>query len=106
MTLVIGIKAKDGIVIASDSQVTSDLTSNDKVQKIFPIGTNSAVGISGDGGLATYFLDLIRADLNYNRGILNLAEDLRKEGKKKFSDFFENVPLEKRPRLTLILVGY
>lgn len=106
MTLVIGIKAKDGIVIASDSQATSDLTSNDKVQKIFPIGTNSAIGISGDGGLATYFLDQIRGDLNYSRGILNLAEDLRKEGKKRFGDFFENVSLEKRPKLTLILVGY
>src|SRR3989344_3332183 len=98
MTLVIGIKAKNGIVIASDSQATSDLTSNDKVQKIFAIGTNSAVGISGDGGLATYFLDQIKDELNFNRGILNLAEELRQKGKAKFNDFFEHLLPEKRPK--------
>lgn len=106
MTLVIGIKTKDGIVIASDSQATSDLTSNDKVQKIFPIGYNSAIGMSGDGGLATYFLDQIKEELNYSQGILHLAEEIRQKGKAKFNDFFEHLSPEKRPGLSLILIGY
>ncbi len=106
MTLVIGIKAKNGIVIASDSQATGELTSNDKVQKIFPLGINSAVGISGDGGLATYFLDQIKAELNYSQGVLHLAEELRQRGKAKFDDFFEHLSPDKRPRLSLILAGY
>ncbi|OGZ72385.1 MAG: hypothetical protein A2908_02990 [Candidatus Staskawiczbacteria bacterium RIFCSPLOWO2_01_FULL_38_12b] len=106
MTLVIGLKTKDGIVIASDSQATSDLTSNDKVQKIFAIGGSSAVGISGDGGLATYFLDQIKEELNYSQGILHLAEEVRQKGKAKFNDFFEHLSPEKRPKLSLVLVGY
>jgi len=106
MTLIIGIKAKDGIVIASDSQATSELTSNDKVQKIFSIGDSSAVGISGDGGLAAYFLDQIMDELNHNRGIRDLAEEMRQKGKAKFDDFFEHLAPEKRPKLSFILVGY
>lgn len=106
MTLVIGIKTKDGIVIASDSQATGQLTSNDKVIKIFSIGNNSAVGISGDGGLATYFLDQIKEELNHSQGILHLAEEMRQKGKAKFNDFFEHLSPDKRPKLSLILVGY
>ncbi len=106
MTLVISIKSKDGIIIASDSQATSDLTSNDKVQKIFPLGNSSAVGVSGDGGLATFFLDQIKDTLNYSQGISNLAEDLRIKGKAKFNDFFEHLPPKQRPPLSFILVGY
>lgn len=106
MTLVIGIKSKDGIVIASDSQATGELTSNDKVQKIFPIGTNSAIGISGDGGLATFFLDQIKEELNYSQGISHLAEEIRQKGKAKFNDFFEHLSPEKRPRLSFILIGF
>ncbi|MDD5738811.1 MAG: hypothetical protein PHY72_02725 [Candidatus Pacebacteria bacterium] len=106
MTLVIGLKTKDGIVIASDSQATGELTSNDKVIKIFSIGSSNAVGISGDGGLATYFLDQIKGELNYSQGVLHLAEEMRQKGKAKFNDFFEHLSPEKRPRLSLILVGY
>lgn len=59
MTLVIGLKSKNGIVLASDSRASSEITSNNTVQKVFKLGNRSAVGIAGDGGLATYFLDQI-----------------------------------------------
>lgn len=65
MTLVIALKAKDGVVLASDSRASSTITSNDTVQKIFKLGEHSAVGISGDGGLAMYFLDQIKGGLNH-----------------------------------------
>jgi 20S proteasome alpha/beta subunit len=106
MTLVIGLKAKDGVVIASDSRASSVITSNDTIQKIFKLGEHSAIGISGDGGLALYFLDQIKGGLIHERGISDLAEQVRKEGKSKFNDYFEHLEPDKRPVLSLLLIGY
>ncbi len=106
MTLVIGLKAKDGIVIASDSRASSDITSNDKVQKIFQLGEHSAIGIAGDGGLAMYFLDQIKPGLNHGTGIVDLAEQIRKKGKELFNDYFEHLQPGERPSLQLLLIGY
>jgi 20S proteasome alpha/beta subunit len=106
MTLVIGLKAKDGVVIASDSRASSTLTSNDTVQKIFRLGDHSAIGIAGDGGLAMYFLDQIKSGLNHGTGISDLAEQIRKKGKDTFNDFFEHLVPKDRPSLSLLLIGY
>ena len=106
MTLVIGLKTKDGVVIASDSRASSEITSNDNVQKIFKLGDHSAIGISGDGRLAMYFLDQIKPNLNHGTGISDLAEQVRKIGKEKFNDFFEHLTPDKRPQLSLLLIGY
>ncbi len=106
MTLVIGLKTKDGIVIASDSRASSVLSSNDTVQKIFPLGQNSAIGIAGDGGLAMYFLDQVKDGLNYGTGILDLVEQVRVRGKDKFNDFFAHLTPDKRPSLSLLIAGY
>lgn len=106
MTLVIALKAKDGIVLASDSRASSTITSNDTVQKIFKLGEHSAVGISGDGGLAMYFLDQIKGGLNHGTGISDLAEQIRIAGKRTFNDFFEHLKPEDRPSLSLLLIGY
>ena len=85
MTLVIGLKAKNGIVMACDSKASAEITSNDTVQKVFQLGKDSAVGIAGDGGLAMYFLDQIKSSLNHGTGIIDLAEQVRTKGKEKFS---------------------
>ncbi len=106
MTLIIGLKSKDGIVITSDSKASAQITSNDTVQKVFRLHDHSAVGIAGDGGLAMYFLDQIKSDLNYGTGILDLAEQIRIKGKDKFNDFFEHLEPMKRPSLSLLLAGY
>lgn len=106
MTLIIGLKSKNGIVIASDSKASAQITSNDTVQKVFKLDNHNAVGIAGDGGLAMYFLDQIKEDLNYNTGVSNLAEQIRIKGKQKFNDFFEHLVPEKRPSLSLLLAGY
>ncbi len=106
MTLVIGLKAKNGIVMACDSKASAEITSNDTVQKVFQLGKDSAVGIAGDGGLAMYFLDQIKSSLNHGTGIIDLAEQVRTKGKEKFNDFFEHLSPEKRPGLSLLLAGY
>ena len=106
MTLVIGLKAKDGVILASDSKASSVITSNDTVQKIFKLGDHSAIGIAGDGGLAMYFLDQIKASLNHGTGIADLAEQVRKKGKETFNDYFEHLKPEDRPPISLLLIGY
>jgi 20S proteasome alpha/beta subunit len=106
MTLIIGLKSKDGLVITSDSKASAEITSNDTVQKVFKLSDHDAVGIAGDGGLAMYFLDQIKEGLNYNTGISDLAEQIRVKGKEKFNDFFEHLVPEKRPSLSLLLAGY
>lgn len=106
MTLIIGLKSKDGIVITSDSKASATITSNDTVQKVFKLSDHNAIGIAGDGGLAMYFLDQIKEELNYNTGISDLAEQIRVKGKEKFNDFFEHLIPEKRPLLSLLLAGY
>jgi 20S proteasome alpha/beta subunit len=106
MTLVIALKSKDGVVIGSDSKASSEITSNDTVQKVFKLSPHSAVGIAGDGGLAMYFLDQIKGGLDHTKGVLDLAEQIRVKGKEKFNDFFEHLTPEKRPSLSLLLAGY
>lgn len=106
MTLTICIKAKDGIVLASDSRASSFLTSNDTVKKLFRLDDHTAIGIAGDGSLAMHLLDTISNQLNYRNGITNLAEQLRSLGKQQFNEFFSHLTPEKRPELTILLAGY
>ena len=106
MTLTICIKAKDGVVLASDSRASSFLTSNDTVRKLFKLDEHTAIGIAGDGSLAMHLLDTIATDLNYRHGITKLAEELRSLCKKQFDEFFSHLVPEKRPELVILLVGY
>lgn len=106
MTLTICIKAKDGVVLASDSRASSLLTSNDTVKKLFKLDEHTGIGIAGDGSLAMHLFDTISSQLNYRNGITNLAEQLRSLSKQKFEDFFSHQTPEQRPSLAILLVGY
>lgn len=106
MTLVVGIIAKDGIVLASDSRMSSAITSNDKVQKILSLDKHSAVGVSGDGTLGVHFLETITEDLTFEKGIVKLVEDIRERGKAKFDDYYSHQRPEDRPILTFMIAGY
>lgn len=106
MTLTIGIIASDGIVLASDSRATSRFTTNDTVKKLFKLDDHNAVGIAGDGPLATFFFDSIANKLNFRLGIIELAEQLRTLGKEKFNEYFSHQEPENRPTLIILLAGY
>lgn len=105
MTLTICILAKDGVVLASDSRASSLLTSNDTVKKIFKLDDRNAVGIAGDGPLATHLFDII-LPLNYGTGITDLAEQITKNCKKKFNEYFDHLIPKDRPSLSILLAGY
>lgn len=108
MTLTIGIIAKDGVVLASDSRLSSDLFSNDTVDKIIKIGDNIAVGIAGDGTLGTHIFDLIKKEdkLKINEGIQSVAEDLSKKLSTFFDNYYPNKLPKDRTHLDILLVGY
>ena len=108
MTLVVGIIAKDGIVLASDSRMTSEITSNDNVEKILKLGEHGAVGVCGDGTLGLHMLKVISEDFNYeSMGIVKLVEKFREKGKEKFEDYFSHQQdPAKRPLLTFLIAGY
>lgn len=106
MTLTICIIAKDGVVFASDSKASAFLTSNETVKKIFRLDDNNAVGIAGDGELAMHFFDLISLELDFKKGISNLAEQIRALGKAKFEESFSHLSPKDRPGLVILLAGY
>lgn len=106
MTLTICIIAQDGIIFASDSRASSFLTSNDTVRKIFKLDDHNAVGIAGDGPLAIHLFDTITPDLNFRRGISDLAEQLRRESKEKFNEYFSHLEPKERAKLQILLAGY
>jgi 20S proteasome alpha/beta subunit len=106
MTLVVGIIAKNGIVLASDSRATSQITSNDTVQKIVKLDNHNAVGISGDGTLGVHLLELISPDLTYEGGIVKLVEKIRELSKKQYDEYFTSQVPKERPALTFMIAGY
>ena len=106
MTLVVGIIAKDGIVLASDSRMSAQITSNDTVQKIVKLNDHNAVGVSGDGTLGIHFLELISGKLEFENGIVFLVEQIRELGKKQFEDYFSHIKPSERPGLTFLIAGY
>lgn len=106
MTLTIGIIAKDGIVLASDSRASNRYTANDTVQKLFKLDDHHALGIAGDGSLAKFFFDSISNDFDFTLGITALAEQLRRLGKEKFDEYFSHQAPDKRPTLVILLAGY
>jgi 20S proteasome alpha/beta subunit len=109
MTLIIGIIAKDGVVLTSDSRMSSTLTSNDTVEKIFELDEHNAVGVAGDGTLASHIFDIIKREhkLNFTKGIHLLAEELRHVLVNDFFDkYYSGVIPQKRESLNILLVGY
>lgn len=106
MTLTIGIIARDGVVMASDSRLSSTLYSNDTVEKIIELDEHTAVGIAGDGTLATHLFDLIKQKLDLSLGIENVAEQICTELSERFDKYYPKVAPEKRDILDLLLIGY
>ncbi|MFP3289111.1 MAG: hypothetical protein RXO35_01635 [Candidatus Micrarchaeota archaeon] len=76
MTVILAIKADDGIVLAADRQVTYDLQGtislSFKDEKIVPIGENTIIGLSGDVANTGQLIELLKENSK------NLDEDLFK----------------------------
>ena len=108
MTLAVSIIAKDGIILASDSRMGSTLYSNDTVDKIIQLSDHIAVGIAGDGTLASHIFDLVKKEkkLDLDKGILYVAEQLGQELANFFDRYYSNISFRDRDPLDILLVGY
>jgi 20S proteasome alpha/beta subunit len=106
MTLVVGIIAKDGIVMASDSRMSAEINSNDTVKKIIKLNEKNALGVAGDGTLGIHLMEVISENITFEHGIVKMVEQIREEGKRKFDDYYSHLEPQKRPSLTLLIAGY
>jgi len=60
MTTVVGIKSSNGIIISSDSQGTNDFMKSLEISKIFQINKSIGVGLAGDIGHISVFVDELK----------------------------------------------
>lgn len=97
MTVVLALRCKDGLVIASDSQITEkDRGMTYPAQKLHPLGEHAAWGGSGARGV----LGELAADLEAKSDQIIAADDVGKEiqacalpiFRHHYDNFIENVP--------------
>jgi 20S proteasome alpha/beta subunit len=116
MTLVVALKGTDGILLASDSrEVHSDLTYNDKANKIFPINNHVAVALAGE---IDYIVPTIQTFQQENAdtslGATEIADNLVHElvdqvnewGRHSLNPVMEKVFNRESPVFGVVIAGY
>ena len=113
MSLVISIKAADGIILAGDTRGTTGdprgLTAiSDIYKKIGRLSNCCGIGVAGSTELGAALLDNMESKVA-GKGLLyidEMLEYIRVEFKTKFNEWFSNVPLNERPPILFLLCGY
>lgn len=118
MTLIVGLIAKDGIVLTSDSRMTSgnpavaSTQSNDTVRKIFRITDHCAMGISGSGEIGVSLIEDFQAEIdklnNQLLTVMDIAERFRSHCSSKYESWFRRLPVESEriPDFNVLVCGY
>ena len=118
MTLIVGLIAKDGIVLTSDSRMTSgnpavaSIQSNDTVRKIFKITDHCAMGISGSGEIGVTLIEDFQTEINRLNNqlltVMDVAERFRSHCSGKYEAWFRRLPVESEriPEFNVLLCGY
>ena len=118
MTLIVGLIAKDGIVITSDSRMTSGnaavsmTQSNDTVRKIFKITDRCGIGISGSGEMGVTLIEEFQKEINKLKdqklAILDVAEKFRIQCLTRYANWFQRLPAESEriPDFNVLVCGY
>lgn len=113
MTLIVGLRGKDGVVLAADSRGTigdpRGLTAIDDTHtKMFQLSKFCGLAVAGSSELAAKCVDdlqpiLAKNKLEYTDSILN---EMRKLVRKNYDDWFSKFKLEERPLVAFLLCGY
>jgi 20S proteasome alpha/beta subunit len=113
MTLILGLRGKDGVVLAADSRGTigdpRGLTAIDDTQtKLFQLGKYCGLAVAGSSELAAKCVDELRPILakgghQYADAIMQEARVL---ARKNYDDWFSKFKLEERPAVMFLLCGY
>jgi 20S proteasome alpha/beta subunit len=123
MTLILCLKGKDGMVLASDSrgtfgdprQVTAQ---NDNQKKVYPLSKFSGMLIAGSGEFGAMVFSEVHQQMQQKQdaGVTEVMEVVRNTLKSKFDEWFspkrfqlqpmQGVPAPSRPELVVIIGGY
>ena len=113
MSLVISIKAVDGILLAADTRGTTGdprgLTAiSDIYKKIFRASDYCGIGAAGSSELASSLLDNIEEKIAYDDHVYvdDVLNFVRNEIRTTYNQWFENIPISDRQVVVFILVGY
>lgn len=113
MSLIVGLQAKDGIVLAGDTRGTigdpRGLTAiSDVHKKIFRLTDHCAIGVSGSSEIGSALLDNFDNKLSRQRAIFidDVAARTREHARQLYGSWFQKFPVKERPSLLLMIVGY
>lgn len=113
MTLIVSLRATDGLVLAADSRGTigdpRGLTAiNDSYTKLFRLSRCCGLGVSGASELGAKLVDDLESQLS-EKG-LEFADEILYETRTliriRYDDWFGKFPVDKRPGINVSLVGY
>ena len=112
-TLIVVLKASDGIILAGDSRGTigdpRGLTAiRDTDTKLFQLSNLAAMGISGQSELAASVFDILKPQLEANKleHIDEIMNKTRTVVKQRYDEWFAKFAVDKRPALFVSLCGY
>lgn len=121
MTLLVGLRGKDGIVAASDSRGTFGdprgvTAQNDSQQKVHLVSDHAAVLMAGAGELGTQLITEITKTARERQidGVSQIMELVRQTAKQRYAEWFPHLPPMvvpgmpgiARPDLGFVIVGY
>jgi len=121
LTLILCLKGKDGMVLASDSRGTFGdprgvTAQNDNMKKLYVVSKYVGVLLAGSGELGAMIMDGIAKKLEDSKieGVTPIMNFLREHLIKQFEDWFKgflirplpNAPAPSRPTLMVIVGGY
>lgn len=118
MTLIAGLIAKDGIILASDSRMTSgdpntaSTLSNDTVKKVFRITDHCGIALCGHGGIGTFLIETFQNKITSLKGrepgVIELSEEFRKTCLDTYNEWFKRLTSESEriPDFSVLMGGY
>jgi 20S proteasome alpha/beta subunit len=119
MTLIVGIRAVDGIVLASDSRGTfgdprGATAQNDSMKKLYVLRDRVAMGMAGAGEIGAALLTEIHAATKASDSATSAMHAVNKTLRQKYAEMFPNfqiqpvqgVPYPARPTLQVTICGY
>ncbi|HUV56004.1 MAG TPA: hypothetical protein VMV84_02105 [Dehalococcoidales bacterium] len=112
MTLIVGMKAIDAIILGADSRGTigdpRGLTAiNDTYQKLFPLGC-CGIGVAGASEMGSVLLDELqkRGVGDNSNNIDDAMAQVRQHSAECFTEWFGSIQPSQRPGVLLTLAGY
>ena len=119
MTLLVGLRGGDGLVVAADSRGTfgdpRGLTAqNDSQKKLYITSKYSAVLTAGSGELGASLMEAVLKEIQGTEGVTAIMEKTRMVMRQKYGEMFPGFAIQQlpgatvplRPDVQLLLAGY